>query len=141
MPRIIQPDVMARDRFAARTSLSLRAAFLFAVLIVLTLQTALPGAAQDNKKQPVLKTVHGLVLDKSENALPEALVFLKNLQNNSVKTSFADDQGNYRFSGLDPNADYEIHAEFKGDVSPTRRLSSLDGRKDIYQNLVIPRKK
>jgi len=132
---------MARDRFAARTSLSLRAAFLFAVLIVLTLQTALPGAAQDNKKQPVLKTVHGLVLDKSENALPEALVFLKNLQNNSVKTSFADDQGNYRFSGLDPNADYEIHAEFKGDVSPTRRLSSLDGRKDIYQNLVIPRKK
>jgi len=132
---------MTRDRFAARFPFSLRAAFVFALLIFLTLQTALPGAAQDNKKQPVLKTVHGLVLDKGENALPEALVFLKNLENKSVKTSFADDQGNYRFSGLDPNADYEIHAEFKGDVSPTRRLSSLDGRKDIYMNLVIARKK
>jgi len=132
---------MARHPFAARFLLCLRAAFVFGFLIVLAAQAALPGAAQDNKKQPVLKSVHGLVLDKSDNALPEALVFLKNVQNNSVKTSFADEKGNYRFSGLDPNADYEIHAEFKGDVSPTRRLSSLDGRKDIYMNLVIPRKK
>jgi hypothetical protein len=80
-------------------------------------------------------------MDKSENYLPGAIVFLKNLQNNSVKTSFADDNGSYRFSGLDPNTDYEIHAEFKGDVSPTRRLSSLDSRKDLGLNLTIPRKK
>ena len=132
---------MARDRIAARFPLRLRAVIVFGLLAALALPAALPGAAQDREKGPVLKTVHGMVLDKAENPLPEAIVYLKNLQNNSVKTSFADDQGNYRFSGLDPNTDYEIHAEFKGDVSPTRRLSSLDGRKDIYLNLIVSRKK
>jgi carboxypeptidase family protein len=132
---------MAHDTFSSRMPLFVRFAFVLGLLAALTLPAALPGAAQEGKKGPVLKTVHGLVLDKASNALPAALVFLKNLQNNSVKSSFADDDGNYRFSGLDPNTDYEIHAEFKGDVSPTKRLSSLDGRKDIYMNLVIPRKK
>jgi len=132
---------MARDPLATRFPLRLRAVIVLGLLIALALPAALAGAAQDGKKEPVLKTVHGLVMDKAENALPEAIVYLKNLQNNSVKTSFADDQGNYHFSGLDPNTDYEIHAEFKGDVSPTRRLSSLDGRKDIYLNLIVSRKK
>jgi hypothetical protein len=107
---------------------------------VFTVAAALPGTGQD-KKQPLLKTVHGMVVDKSEDPLPGAIVFLKNVSNKTVKSSFADDDGKYRFSGLDPNTDYEIHAEFKGDVSPTRRLSALDDRKDIYLNLVIPRKK
>jgi carboxypeptidase family protein len=132
---------MVHESFSTRFPNFLRVLFVLGVLAALTLPAALTGAAQDGKKGPVLKTVHGLVLDKDSNPLPAALVFLKNTQNNSVKSSFADDEGNYRFSGLDPNTDYEIHAEFKGDVSPTRRLSSLDGRKDIYMNLVIPRKK
>ena len=100
----------------------------------------LPAAGQD-KKQPLLKTVHGVVMDKAENPIPGAIVFLKNLQTKSVRSSFADDDGKYRFSGLDPNTDYELHAEFKGDVSATRRLSALDDRKDIYLSLSIPRKK
>jgi len=132
---------MARDPFTPRFPLSLRAVLVFGLLAALTLPAAPPGAAQDGKKGPVLKTVHGVVMDKAENSLPEAIVFLKNLQNNSVKTSFADEQGNYRFSGLDPNTDYEIHAEFKGDVSSARRLSALDSRKDIYLKLMVPRKK
>ena len=61
------------------------------------------------------------------------------LRNRNVQ--IAGNRTSNRLSGLDPNADYEIHAEFKGDVSPTRRLSSLDGRKDIYVNLIIARKK
>jgi len=100
----------------------------------------MPAGAQGKKEAPI-KTVHGVVQDKSEDPLPAAVVFLKNLQNNVVKTSYADDAGEYRFSGLDPNIDYEIHAEFKGDVSPTKRLSSLDSRRDIALTLTIPRKK
>ena len=117
-----------------------RALFLFALLACITAVATLPGVGQD-RKQPLLKTVHGMVVNKSDDPIPGAIVFLKNLTNKTVKSSFADDDGKYRFSGLDPNTDYEIHAEFKGDISPTRRLSALDDRKDIYMNLVIPRKK
>jgi carboxypeptidase family protein len=130
---------MNRNRSTPLSLVRARVLFLPALAVFLA-AAVLPGAAQD-KKQPLLKTVHGMVLDKSEDAIPGAIVFLKNLQNKTVKSSFSDDGGKYRFSGLDPNTDYEIHAEFKGDVSPTRRLSALDDRKDIYMNLVIPRKK
>ena len=54
---------------------------------------------------------------------------------------FSDDGGNYRFSGLDPNADYEIHAEKDGAKSPTRSISSFDNKKDLVLKLKIDKKK
>ena len=124
---------------AARVPLTPRKVVLAALLAFFVVAALLPAAAQ--KKEAPIKTVHGVVIDKSDNPLSGAIVFLKNLQNSSVKSSFADEEGGYRFSGLDPNTDYEIHAEFKGDVSPTKRLSSLDSRRDIGLNLTIQRKK
>jgi hypothetical protein len=132
---------MRCEKPAERFPGPVRAIFLAGLLMVFVLGAVAPGAAQDKKKEPLLKTVHGQVLDKGEKPISGAIVFLKNLQNKSVKTSFSDDDGNYRFSGLDPNTDYEIHAEFKQDSSATRRLSALDGRKDVYLNLTIVHKK
>lgn len=108
----------------------------FAVLVFVGILNA-----QDSKKEPQLRTVRGTVSDKAENPIPGSIVFLKNSRTNSVRSSFADDQGNYRFSGLDPNADYEVHAEFEGAKSPVRTASSLDSRKEITLNLKIDRKK
>jgi len=42
---------------------------------------------------------------------------------------------------LDPNADYEVHAEFEGAKSPVRNVSSLDSRKEMVVNLKIDKKK
>src|SRR5215470_7730278 len=99
------------------------------------------GAAQDSKKETQLRTVRGVVSDKAENPLPNSVVFLKNLRTNGVRSNFADAEGTYRFSGLDPNADYEVHAEFEGAKSPVRSVTSLDSRKEIVINLKIDRKK
>jgi Carboxypeptidase regulatory-like domain len=99
------------------------------------------GAAQDSKKETQLRTLRGVVTDKSENPLPNSVVFLKNLRTNAVRSNFADTEGNYRFSGLDPNADYEVHAEFEGAKSSVRNVSSLDSRKEMVINLKIERKK
>jgi len=123
-----------------------RAAFCFTLrarvaLVALFVFAGLLAASAAHPQAVALKTVHGTVLNKSDDPLPEAIVFLKNVQSGDVKTYIADTQGNYHFSGLDPNADYEIHAEFKGDSSPVRRISSLDGRKDIHLNLVVAHKK
>ena len=101
----------------------------------------LTATAQDSKKEAQLRTVHGVVSDKSENPLPNSVVFLKNLRTNAVRSNFADTDGNYRFSGLDPNADYEVHAEFEGAKSPVKNVSSLDSRKEMVINLKIDRKK
>ena len=68
-------------------------------------------------------------------------MYLKNLKSQAVKTYIADDSGRYRFSGLDPNVDYEIHAEKDGAKSQTRTVSSFDSRKDIVINLKIDKKK
>lgn len=100
-----------------------------------------PTAAQDSKKETQLRTVRGVVSDKSDNPLAGSVVFLKNLRTNGVRSNFADTSGGYRFSGLDPNADYEIHAELDGAKSAVRSITSLDSRREIVINLKIDRKK
>lgn len=97
--------------------------------------------AQDKKREAQLRTVKGIVFDKSENPVSGSVVFLKNTRTNSVRSSYTDDSGSYRFSGLDPNADYEVHAEKDGEKSTTRTVSSFDSRKEIDLNLKIDRKK
>ncbi len=100
------------------------------------------GMAQDAKHEAQLRTVRGVVVDKSsESPIPSAVVFLKNTRTNAVRSYIADDEGNYRFSGLDPNVDYEIHAEKDGAKSTTRTVSSFDNKKEIVLPLKIERKK
>jgi hypothetical protein len=97
--------------------------------------------AQSSKKEAQLRTVRGVVSDKSEKPIQNSVVFLKNLRTNTVLSHFTDEQGTYRFAGLDPNVDYEIHAEFEGQKSAVRTVSPLDSRKEITLNLKIDRKK
>jgi hypothetical protein len=97
--------------------------------------------AQASKKETQLRTVRGMVSDKDEKAIENAVVFLKNSRTNTVISHFSDDQGNYRFTGLDPNVDYEVYAEFDGQKSASRTVSPLDSRKEITLNLKVDRKK
>jgi len=113
--------------------------FLFMAAILALASVA--AVAQDSKREAQLRTVHGIVQDKSENLVSESVVFLKNTRTNVVRSSYTDTTGKYRFSGLDPNADYEIHAEKDGAKSATHTVSSFDSRKDITLNLKIEKKK
>jgi hypothetical protein len=114
------------------------------VCLLLLLTLAIPVFPQDKaqeKKNAQLKTVHGVVMDGKENFQDSAVVYLKNLKSQAIKTYIADDAGKYRFSGLDPNVDYEIHAE-KGDmISGNRNISSFDSRKDLEMTLKVDKKK
>jgi Carboxypeptidase regulatory-like domain len=114
---------------------------LLAILTLLLAFFTTSSVAQDNKREAQLRTVHGVVTDKSDTPIPAGVVFLKNTRTNAVRSYIGGDTGNYRFSGLDPNADYEIHAEKDGAKSQTRTVSSFDSRKDIVINLKIDKKK
>ena len=113
-------------------------------IIVLAMLAGLlwPAAtiAQDKKREAQLRTVHGMVMDKDENELPGGVVYLKNTKTQTVKTYIAEEKGEYRFSGLDPNVDYEIHAEKEGMTSTKRAISSFDSRKEIVVNLKVDKK-
>lgn len=78
-----------------------------------------------------LRTVHGEVVDKSDSPAPNSIIYLLNAKTQAVRTYFADEKGEYHFSGLDPNVDYEIHAERANTTSSVRKISSYDSRRDI----------
>lgn len=108
----------------------------FIAVLLLALFT-FPSWAQ----QAELRTVRGAVLDKGENPIASAVVYLKNVRTLAVKTYISDKAGEYRFSGLDPNVDYEVHAETDNMTSNTRTVSSFDTRKDIVISLKVDKEK
>lgn len=79
----------------------------------------------------------GQVVDKSEAAVPNAVVYLKNTKTLAVKTFIADTNGQYRFPALSPNVDYEVYAEHNGKKSDTKTLSSFDSRERAQINLKL----
>jgi Carboxypeptidase regulatory-like domain len=109
------------------------------LLLIAAVATAQDG--KEAKREAQLRTVHGIVSDKSESPIASAVVFMKNTRSNTIRSYISDNQGNYRFSGLDPNIDYELHAEKDGAQSQTRTVSSFDSKKDITLNLKIEKKK
>ncbi|MFZ0583660.1 MAG: carboxypeptidase-like regulatory domain-containing protein [Candidatus Acidiferrales bacterium] len=118
---------------------------IFATLFLIFF-AVVPSHAQEESKaqkkaEAQLKTLHGSVIDRNENPVPSSVVYLKNVKSQSVKTYIADETGTYRFSGLDPNVDYEIHAEHDGLTSSTRTVSSFDSRRDIEVVLKLSKKK
>jgi len=110
-------------------------------LVIALLFLASFAGAQEAKHESQLRSVHGIVSDKGDTPIPSAVVFLKNTRTNAVRSYIADETGNYRFSGLDPNSDFELHAEKDGAKSPTRTISSFESRKEIVVNLKIETKK
>jgi Carboxypeptidase regulatory-like domain len=110
-------------------------------LMTLSFATAFSAPRQDQKGDLELRTIHGSVIDKNENPISSSVVYLLNVKTESVKTYITDSSGGYRFSGLDPNVDYEVHAE-RGDLtSSTRTVSSFDSRRDIEVTLKLSRVK
>jgi hypothetical protein len=93
------------------------------------------------QKDSQVRTVHGGVLDKSDNIVNGGVVYLQNKKTQVIRTYISDEEGQYTFSGLDPNVDYDIHAELNGLTSITKTISSFDSRKDIVLTLKLDRKK
>ena len=83
------------------------------------------------------KSVLGQVVDTEGEGLARAVVHLKNKRSQEVTTHISNDRGDFRFRGLNPNVDYEVHAEFNGGSSPTRSVSLFDSRQEIYLVLEI----
>jgi len=102
-----------------------------------------PAAAQifgrDKKPEPT-RLLLGKVLDSADNPLPNAVVYLTNTRDRSVKTYIVGPEGTYRFPALQPNLDYEVYALFNKHKSHTKTVSQFDNRTQVYIDLKIDAK-
>jgi len=89
------------------------------------------------KNEPETRTLTGQVTDKADAPVSGAVVYLQNARTQQVKTFITDDKGNYRFSFLSPNVDYQVRAEYQGHKSDTKTLSSFDSRSNVVMHLKI----
>ena len=115
---------------------------LIAWVALMSLAAAVVYAQGNPKgKESELRTVRGTVIDKDENPVETAIVYLKNVRSGDIVTHLSASDGQFRFSGLDLNVDYEIHAEREGWTSATRSVSNFDTRKEFVLTLKLDRKK
>lgn len=107
-----------------------------AVLVVLFLGVAAaPLHSKDKDKDTVGRMLTGKVLDRHDNPLPDAIVYLANVRTRAVKSYIIGPDGAYHFPELSPNIDYEVYAQYKGQKSETKTVSQFDDRKIV--NIIL----
>ncbi len=107
-----------------------------AVLLLLLVTIAVVSASPKDKNQAANgRLLTGKVLDKHDNALADAVVYLTNTHTHAVKTYIVSADGAYHFPELSPNIDYEVFAQYKGVKSDTKTVSQFDDRLQV--NIVL----
>ena len=91
-------------------------------------------------KGDTTRLLTGKVLDRADNPLPNAIVYLTNSRTRAVKTYIVGADGSYRFPALQPSIDYEVYAQFQGHKSDTKTVSQFDDRQQVSINLKIDTK-
>jgi hypothetical protein len=117
----------------------LGAAVLVAVLAVLAMAAPPPQFSRAPKGDNT-RLLTGKVLDRGDNPLPNAVVYLTNARTRAVKTYIAGQDGSYRFPALQPGIDYQVYAQLSGKKSDTKSVSQFDDRQQVSINLKIDTK-
>lgn len=89
-------------------------------------------AARNNQR-----VLTGVVMDKNDQPIPNAVVYLKNEKTLNVRSFFTQKDGTYRFPQLERNVDYEVYAESDGKRSDSKTVSQFDDRTAPHVNLRI----
>ena len=114
------------------------------ILVVTILAAACAGLvfAQSNKdkEDPNIRSLQGQVVDPDDKPAAGAVVQLKDTRTLQVRSFIAQATGEYRFSNLRADTDYEIKADYNGMTSDTKRLSNFDSRKIATVNLKLNKK-
>jgi carboxypeptidase family protein len=97
------------------------------------------ASAQDDKKskkeEATLRSVQGTVFDKDENPVVGAVVQLKNMRTLQMRSYISKANGEYHFSSLKMDEDYEVEAKNNTLTSGPKKISIFDNRKIVIQNL------
>jgi hypothetical protein len=117
-------------RRSAHVLLVVACALLFAFGIV-------AHASPDKKEKQVGRLLFGKVLDRQDNPVVGAAVYLTNTRTRAVKTYIVGPDGTYRFPALSTAVDYEVYAQYNGHKSDVKSVSQFDDRSQVYIDLKI----
>jgi len=106
-------------------------------LFVVVVSCASANAAPDKKDKSAGRLLFGKVLDRQDNPLPDAVVYVTNTRTRAVKTYIVGSDGSYRFPALSSAVDYEVYAQYKGRKSDTKAVSQFDDRSQVYMDLKV----
>ena len=110
----------------------------FSVLALLV-ALALGVSAQDDKKskkeQLTLRNLQGTVTDKEDKPVVGAVVQLKDVRTLQMRSYISKENGEYHFSSLKIDDDYEVEARNNDMTSGPKKISIFDNRKIVIQNL------
>ncbi len=112
---------------------------LLAVVLALTVSAGNGLLGQSSKKQEEAGTrsVTGTVSNAAGTAVAGAVVQLKNLKTDQIRSFITKEDGSYAFHGLSTDIDYQLKADYQGASSGNRTLSVFDGRKTAVINLKL----
>jgi hypothetical protein len=105
-----------------------------------------PGEMQPSVTPPnpeggsTVRTVHGVVVNGKGAPVPGAIVLLKDMKTLQVRSFIAQQDGKYRFYGLNPDVNYQLRAEYQGQTSKTKTVSVFDSRKMVKLDLKLSKK-
>ena len=102
---------------------------------LLVMAACVPFVYAKDKDSTPGRLLMGKVMDKSDNPVPNAVVYVTDTRTRAVKTYICGPDGTYRFPALASNVDYEIYAQANGKTSDTKTMSQFDDRKVV--NIVL----
>jgi hypothetical protein len=116
----------------------IRMARLLSALAMLAAFSA-DASAQDDKKskkeEATLRSVQGTVFDAEDKPVVGAVVQLKDVRTLQMRSYITKTDGEYHFSSLKIDDDYEVEARNNHLTSGAKKISIFDNRKIVIQNL------
>jgi hypothetical protein len=95
------------------------------------------GISAGAQKGATGRLLTGKVIDRQDNPLPNAVVYLTDTRTRAVKTYIVGADGAYRFPAMSANVDYEVYAQSNGKKSDTKMVSQFDNRTQVNINLRV----
>ena len=112
---------------------------LLVTVLAVACASLLPAQKKD-KEDPNVRSLQGQVVDPDDKPAAGAEVQLKDTRTLQVRSFITQANGEYRFSGLRADTDYEVKADYNGMTSDNKRLSNFDNRKIATVNLKLNKK-
>ncbi len=100
------------------------------VLVLLLAALSASAVAKDNKAQAG-RLVTGKVVDRQDNPLTGAVVYISDSHSHAVKTYITGADGAFHFPALSLNNDYELYAQHQNRKSDTKNVGQFDNRAQV----------